>query len=80
MALFPHYAKRFVTARSRHQVRENAWQNQPEIIWNTAISFGAERAVFEMFFLVREHFLFFAEKFRPREKGAEHEQNHEHNR
>jgi hypothetical protein len=80
MAFLPHHAKRFVAARAGHQVGKNAGQNQPEIIWNTAISFGAKRAVLEMFFLVREHFLFFAEKFRPGEPGAERDQNHEDNR
>ena len=66
VAFFPNHAKRFIAAGARHQVRKNARQHHPQIIWNAAIPLGAERAVFEMLLFVREDFFFFMEEFCPR--------------
>src|SRR5207248_5115925 len=79
-AFFPDHTKRYVAARPGHQVWKNTPQDHPEIIRDAPVAFGAQRAVFEMLFFVREHFLFFTEKFCPRKESAKRNHNHEHYR
>src|SRR5260370_31169154 len=78
MTFLPNYAERFVATGSGRQIGKNPGQHQPEIIRNAASAFCAQRAVFEMFFLICEDFLLFAKKFSPGKNPAEPEQNYEH--